>query len=504
MNIRDRSLVGAFFSIFGATVVGMVVSVLFTPLLVRILGPDRYGNYAFVLSVLAIAMIFANSGVTRGVKKYVAEEDRPEGWQSEVVGFYTRVSVVLVALVCLPILLLSTVDFFGLVEDRLVLYFQLMALVVVAKQLYWLAKNVLQGLGYERYSEPIRVFHRVSFAAFGLTLAYLGYGVAGVLTGYALSLALAFTIAVVILGRILDLGSVLRSHVRLPRRQLLRFNLLSVVLLFVMESLYNSDVILLRLLVGETQTGYYKAALVVAQLMWLLPKALQSLLLHSSSNYWSADEGEKIEAIGSLATRLILVTSVLMAAGLVVLADDFIPLYFGSDFAAAVGPMLLLLPGVIGFAMARPVNAIVQGSGELRVLIAATGAAAVINLGLNLLLIPLFGMRGAAAATSVGYGSMAVFSTLASRRVGFDPLDDSRIGRIALAGAISLAGMFAVDRVLPGSYVSLAIVPVVGTALYVLAVFRTGVITEREARFVTTNLPSSIASRTERIVSAIT
>lgn len=504
MNINDRSLVSAFFSIFSATVIGLVVSVFFTPLLVRILGPDQYGDYAVVLSVLALLMIVANSGATRGVKKYLPEEDRPAGWQSDVFGFYTRVSVLLTVLVCLSVFLLSLVDFFGFVEGRLVLYFQLLVLLVLFKQLYWLAKNVLQGMGYERYSEPIRIFHRISFACLGLGLAYVGYGVAGVLIGYVLSLALSLAVTTVLLARILDFGSILRSHAALPRKRLLRFNFLSVILLFMMESLYNSDVILLRALVGGTQTGYYKAALVVAELMWLLPKALQALLLYSSSNYWSAEKHDTINRVGTMATRLIFATSCLMAAGLIVLADDFMPLYFGSEFAAAVGPMLLLLPGVIGFAMARPINAIVQGSGELRVLIYAAGGAAAINLALNVVLIPLFGMMGAAAATSVGYGSMAVFSTLASRAVGFDPVSDLRLPRIGLAAALSMAAMYPVDQVVSSSYVSLAVVPVIGTVVYLLVIFRTGVISEQEARHVTTNLPEGLASRTDRILSAIT
>lgn len=504
MNFNDRSLVDAFLSIFGATLVTLVISVAFTPLLVRVLGPDQYGNYAFVLSVLAMSMIVANSGVTRGAKKYLPEEGRPTSWQSDVFGFYARVSLLLVALVSAPIFLLAQWDFFGLLAPELVPLMQLMAVVVVCKQLYWFAKNALQGLGYERYSEPIRVLQRGSFACLALALAALGYGVAGVLVGYVLSLVLGLGAALYYLRDVLDLTGVVRRRLSLPRRQLLTFNLLSVVFLFLMESLYNSDVILLRLLAGETVTGYYKGALVVAQLIWLLPKALQSLLLHSTSNYWSAEQYERIQTVSSLTARLILVVSCLLAAGLVVLADEFLPLYFGPEFAAAVVPTLLLLPGVIGFAVARPVNAIVQGSGELGTLVAASGGAAAINLVLNLLLIPPFGMHGAAVATSVGYGSLAVFSTFASRSVGFDPVDDVRLLRILGATALSIAVMYPVDRVVENPFVALAVVPVVGTAAYALVIFRTGAVTPQEVETVTDRLPRSVATPTNKLLSVIT
>jgi O-antigen/teichoic acid export membrane protein len=251
-------------------------------------------------------------------------------------------------------------------------------------------------------------------------------------------------------------------------------------------------------------TGYYKAALVVAQLMLLLPKTLQSLLLHSSSNYWSGEQTGKIDSIGTLATRFTLVVSFLMAAGLLVLADDFMPLYFGTEFSAAVRPMTLLLPGVVGLAMARPINAIVQGSGQLRVLLYATGAAATINLALNLLLIPPYGMAGAAVATSVGYGSMAVFSTIASRRVGFDPAGDLRLSRISLAALVATAVMFAADLTVTNRYLALTGIPVLGTVVYLGVIFRTGAITEHETRQVTERLPDLIASPTNRVIALIT
>lgn len=504
MKINDRSLFSAFLSILGASVGKLVISILFTPLIVRILGPGQYGDYAFVLSVLGLLMIFANSGVTVGAKKYLPEKNRPQSWQSDVFGFYMRVSLLLVTLVGLPVLLLSFFDFFGFVEERLVLYLQLMVVILLLKQVYWFSKNALQGMGYERYSEPIRIFQRGSFACLALGLAYLGYGVPGVLTGYILSLVLAILATTAYLSKIVDFRSIARSHATLPRRQMITFNLVNVLLMFLMETLYNFDIILLRLFAGETPTGYYKAALVVAQLMLLLPSTLQSLLLHSSSNYWSGDERDKIETVGTLSTRVTLVTSFLMAAGLIVLVDDFMPLYFGSEFTAAVSPVLLLLPGVIGLAMARPISAIVKGSGRLRVLVYATGGAATINVVLNLLLIPLYGMVGAAVATSVGYGSMAVFATFAARHVGFDPAADLRLFQICVSAFVATAVMYSVDLYVTNKFVGLAIIPVIGTVVYFAVIFQTGAITEQETRRITERFPDPVASRADRFLSLIT
>lgn len=503
MNINERSLVSGFFSIISARLITLVITILFTPLLVRLLGAGQYGDYAFVISILGLLIIVANSGVSEGIRKYLPEEDRPKSWQSDVFGFYTRISLILAFLVCFPIYTLSLFDFFGMVDDRFILYFQLLALIILFKQLYRVTSHALMGMGYEKYSEPIGVLSKGSFAVLALGFAYYGYGVTGVLIGRIISLSLVISVATVYLIRILDFRSIVHHHRHLPRKKLISFNFLTIILAFLIVSLYQFDIILLRLLAGDTQTGYYKAALVVAQMMWLFPKTLQALLLHSSSNYWSKENYEKLNTVASLASRFVLILTGLMAAGLIVLADDFIPLYFGSDFVAAVTPMLLLLPGVVGFALARPMIAIGQGSGKLRLLIYATGGVAVINIILNLLLIPLYGAEGAAIATSIGYGLMPIFHILVSREIGFDPISDLRLFSITFAILVSTIAMYSINQYISSSYLSLLTIPIVGTLVYTVLIFRTKSVSKQEVEIITNNLPDSIASPTNKFVAII-
>jgi O-antigen/teichoic acid export membrane protein len=194
---------------------------------------------------------------------------------------------------------------------------------------------------------------------------------------------------------------------------------------------------------------------------------------------WSREEYERITDIASTSTRLNLALMVIMMLGLAVLARRFVPLYFGEEFAPAVEPLLLLLPGVLGFALARPIFAIGQGKGEIKQLVLATGGAAGLNLLLNLLLIPRYGIQGAAIATSIGYGSMAIFHILIAWWIGFNPVADLRISRIIVAGSLSAPIIYGLARVLP-SIPSLIVVPPVGFLVYVLLSVRLGVIEEIE------------------------
>jgi len=87
-----------------------------------------------------------------------------------------------------------------------------------------------------------------------------------------------------------------------------------------------------------------------------------------------------------------------------VAAPFSIPLLFGEDFDGAARPLALLLPGVVLFA---PVTVLVVylsvRHGRPHLSLAVSVAAAVVTAALAFLLIPEYGVEGAAVASAVGY-----------------------------------------------------------------------------------------------------
>jgi O-antigen/teichoic acid export membrane protein len=360
------------------------------------------------------------------------------------------------------------------------------------------------GLGLEERSEPLNILKRLLFSILALYLVYIGYGVVGVLVGHIISTSIVSILAYAILSQYIDFRNIFtKIPERFPKTKLLSFNSLSIVLIFLTGSLYHVDILFLRLLVGDQATGHYKAALVVAEFLWFVPNVLQMVLLHSSSQLWSNDRVDRITSLASRTTRYNLTLLLLLMSGLAALAHDFIPIYYGSEFDAAVLPLLLLLPGVLGFALARPIFAIGQGKGQLQILIAATGTASLINVFLNALLIPSYGMMGAAVATSVGYGSMLVLHVLAALRIGFNPIDDLRLKRVTTVAVIAAAVIFGLSSIIGSSMVSLVIVPPIGFIVYSALSLKFSVISSEEARQVVQHLPSPLKNYTEVIIRVV-
>ena len=335
-------------------------------------------------------MILVSSGVTEGVQKFVAERREDDRWREHVVGFYLRLTLLLgaVGAVVLGLASLSGLPS-RLLGEPFSWYFALLAVFVVAAQLRAFTRRTLMGLGLERYSEPLQVATKLTWVGLGFALAAYGLGVDAFLIS---NIAGAMVLAVVGLGLIarrLSVPAIVSGPPDgFPTRELLSFNGLNIVLVLLLLSLFHVDVVMMRLLTDGGKTGQYKAALAIAEYVWFVPLSLQTLLLHSTSQLWAERQFERLTDLASRLTRYVWLLVSLMGIGLLVLADEAIPLYFGDDFTGTVAPLLVLLPGTLGFALARPLYAINQGSGRLRVPILATGAAAGINVVLNAVLIP--------------------------------------------------------------------------------------------------------------------
>lgn len=474
----------------------VIVYILMTPFLVRFLGIG-YGEFAFMNSMLALMVVFLDGIVFDGLRKYIAEEGHGSDWKDTVFGFYTRVTFFGISiLICGLLLAVQT----GLVESALgpafELYFYLLALMVFVRQFFFLVRSTLMGLGLEQLSEPLEALRPLIFGVLGVSFAYIGWGVAGVLLADVISVVVVSAAGAVTTVRRIDLRSTFSlAPASFPRQKLLTFNTYSILLHFLVISLYHIDVLMLQLISGSAQVAYYKAALVVAEFLWMVPIALQTALVHHMSELWSKEDTELISQIMTRITRYTLLLLLLLAIGIATLAENFVNLYFGADFAPTVTPLLILLPGTLAYAVARPIISTGVGKGTLRVLVTATGAAALINVVLNAFLIPQAGMVGAAIATSIGYGSMLAFHLIGAKYIGFNPLIDLRLSRIFIAVAATVPVLIVIESAISSAILTLVVVPPVGFVVYSVVALKAGAIDLAEILDLLDRLPVRVPIR---------
>jgi O-antigen/teichoic acid export membrane protein len=185
-------------------------------------------------------------------------------------------------------------------------------------------------------------------------------------------------------------------------------------------TMQHADVVLVGLLLGETQAGIYAAASRTTQLLQLVPTALTAVLIPQISRTASEEGVLGLRKIVLVHNRIVFAPVVL--AGLVILAAPQLALaLFGPKFVDAILPLQILTVGHVSAALCGPLAPICVGAGWQRAYaVATTSSVAILGL-LQLLLAPELGLVGAALATATANALPALALRYHLRRkVGID------------------------------------------------------------------------------------
>ncbi|HEX7241528.1 MAG TPA: oligosaccharide flippase family protein [Longimicrobiaceae bacterium] len=169
----------------------------------------------------------------------------------------------------------------------------------------------------------------------------------------------------------------------------------------------RADVFMLTRMLGSEETGYYAAAVSVAAVASVFPSVIGTILFPRLSS--TADAAERwrftLRVLGIAVAGMAVV-----AAGVVLLAPRVVLLLFGEAFMPAVAPLRWLMPGVLVLSANSILMNYFASIGMPRITVLSPALATVVNVGLNLALIPRLGITGAALASVAAYGTMLLAS----------------------------------------------------------------------------------------------
>jgi O-antigen/teichoic acid export membrane protein len=164
---------------------------------------------------------------------------------------------------------------------------------------------------------------------------------------------------------------------------------------------YRVDFYLVALLLTTTDVGVYALAVSLAEALLLLPDALAAVVMQRAA------ASSRVRAT-EVTLRLGLAAGLVGGVILAVASRRLVPAFFGSQFAAAPDAILALLPGILSLAVWKTLMSDLAGRGHPLVKSTSAAVALVATVVGDLVLIPRFGIVGAAAASSVAYAAAAV------------------------------------------------------------------------------------------------
>jgi O-antigen/teichoic acid export membrane protein len=164
---------------------------------------------------------------------------------------------------------------------------------------------------------------------------------------------------------------------------------------------------ILNYFLGPASVGIYAVSVRLAELLWYLPNAVGFVIFPRAA----ASKPEEMNVFTPRVFRATLGLTALGALGLAFVGRPVINLVFSSAFVGAFIPMLVLLPGVVLLGGAKVLTNELAGRGYPHYNSLNAGLALILTVVLDLVLIPRYGVVGAALASSAAYTTIFFTAT---------------------------------------------------------------------------------------------
>jgi O-antigen/teichoic acid export membrane protein len=423
-----------------AEVVGKLSSLALIVYLGRSVGPSDLGIFVFAVAYLQIVVMPIDLGLERYVLRLIAK-DREE-IRHAFMGALAVKATIACAVVPLSLLVLAAIGkgsgtVFATVGILMVGYLLDSAGRVITSVFMAYERNELQAITI--------VVQRVGTAAVGIVLLALGFGIVVVAGAFALGSAVTLTVAVV-LFRVRLAPPKLEFDPEKARPMALRSipfaadDVLTVLL-------FKLDAVLLSVMATNAATGNYGAAYRLFEATLSVNYSL-SAAFAAMFAYLGHDTEPTISAVFQRAIKLAMVALVPCAAVFGVLADPLVRTLFGDGLASAADPLRLLAPAQIELGVVTLCSVLIVSRRRPSIMAVATAGAVILNVVLNVMLIPRLKENGAAAAMLITETAFVVLVVaLATRETGRLGLRATLVGPI-VAGAAMVGVMFGLEHFL--------------------------------------------------------
>ncbi len=421
-----------------AEVIGKIATFAIFAVLAREVDESAVGAFVFALAFLQIAFYFVGIGCDSYLIKSVAtDRAAADRLFFNIIGLKLALTVP-VMLIALAILVAMDVD--TTTRDTVLALVPgiLLETILKSPQAMFDAHERGPLLG------KALVVQRIVTAILAIAALVAGAGVVSVAALYSIGAAIGLAAALVLLRRgigfprravdVRGWGELTRSSLPFGLQDI--FGVL----------LLRLDAVLLAALASQAAVGRYGAAYRLLEstlfVSWALTGAFAAMFA-----YLGRDTEPTVSAVFERAVKVAIVVLLPVSLVFMVLAEPIMRLAFGDVYANADTALLLLGPVVVLIAVVTICTALIFYRGDPRTIVKVTAVMVVVNVVLNVVLIPTYDEDGAAAAMLATEAVFVVIAMLVSARLVGGISWRSLLTAPIAAGAVMLAPLLLLSSV---------------------------------------------------------
>lgn len=168
-------------------------------------------------------------------------------------------------------------------------------------------------------------------------------------------------------------------------------------------AMYRVDIYFLNYFYGSSVVGVYSVAQQIIERFWMIAQAVSTVLFPRLASLNYAKSNKSRVELTCFSAKWVFLSSILCGFLVYFLVDYFIEVAFGNEYSMAALAVQILLPGMIFFNLSRVLASYSSSTGFVGYMAVVSLICLMVSVAINLLLTPIYGISGAALATTISY-----------------------------------------------------------------------------------------------------
>ncbi|MBS3082035.1 flippase [Candidatus Pacearchaeota archaeon] len=392
--------------VFFAVIISKIASYGYKIIIARYFGAETYGLFTLAVILISVTSSIATLGLGEGLVRYVSfYRGRKRFGHIRKLVSSSRNLFLLASLVCMGLLIVFAPTLSEKVfhEEKFSGLLIGMAIAIPFIALSNLYLGILKGFERIRaYSTLVNIYQNTARFVFIGLLVLIGIGAIAISISYVLMF-----IGLFILSRHYakkDLNKMPSSKIPeynkiMPGVLAYAWPLIFVGVLY--SVFYWIDSLFLGYFLDAKTVGLYSAAVTIISLFGIAPDLFMQLLFPLISFKFSEGKKEIIRNLTQQVVKWIYLLNIPLFLLLFLFSEQWLWLLFGGEFLIAGNILKILCFGAIFSSLVGVSTSLISISGKTKLVLKDFLAFTIINILMNLLLVPSYGMVGAAIATTI-------------------------------------------------------------------------------------------------------
>ena len=431
------------------TISSMLFPLITFPYISRVVGAEGIGKVTFATSVVTYFSMFAQLGIpTYGICACAKVRDNKQEL-SRVVHEILIINVItcIISYVALGISLCVIPRF---LEEKLLFLVIGSTILLNTLGVEWLYKALEQ---YSYITIRSLIFKVIALVGlFCLVHSEQDYVIYGGISVFAI--AASNVMNFINLRKYISISPIGNYHIKPHLKMVFIFFAMSIA-----TTIYtNLDNVMLGFMKDDIEVGYYTVAVKMKLVLVGVVNSVSTVLLPRASYYVDKGFFEEFYNVTKRAMNFVIIIAVPSVLYFIVFAKESIFLLSGEGFGGAILSMQIIMPtllfiaitNILGIQMMIPL-------GKEKIVLYSTIWGAIVDLIVNIIMIPRFGAAGASIGTVVAEFVVLMYQILATRDMSKKVLSNVRVPLLILANALAIASCIWVKQMPLNAFFTLAV-----------------------------------------------